>query len=164
MSDSKPRDLVPCSFIDTQRLSTFIWHRQHGCNCCPLPEGGEKYSLDVADTYRATVDYSPARGWGVMVRYPQGNSTGRGGGGLTRDEAMTWAEEHIVESLTMIRCLMGASSFGGVRPGQRTIYDSLIEHNDKDEWCQERLPEMYYRTEIGDAIGNWEAMARVDFS
>lgn len=110
----------------------FQWTKwDHGCNCSPMPENAEKYKLNLGRLYGGVVETTHDNlydkddiGWEASVLVCGRKVTGRGGGGMTRDDGMKWVEEHILEFISSI--ILAASDN---KAGQREIYDSLMERD-----------------------------------
>jgi hypothetical protein len=114
----------------------FKWTKLHGCNCSPLHNNGEKYLLNVGNIYIGIVETTHSSlddiGWSAEVQHDNKTITGKSGGGMTRDEGMTFVEHTISEYISQ---LLSVSAFNS-----REIYDSLVQTDPKTgEWKQIRL-------------------------
>jgi hypothetical protein len=116
----------------------FKWIKTHGCNCHPVPDGCERYWLNVGDLYQGTVEskkleWETGVSWSaeVFVASQVHCLTGMSGGGMTRDEGMEFVEQRIWDCLKALKAALDDP--------HREIYDALSKRNEKGEFEQERL-------------------------
>jgi hypothetical protein len=111
----------------------FTWIKREGCNCCPIPEGSEHYSLNLGRLYRGEVKFN-GKTWSaeLFIADSQHVATGQSGGTATRDDCMKLIENDILECLS--------SMMSALRDPTRKIYEALVRFDDQDNILRTEVP------------------------
>ena len=112
------------------------WTKSHGCNCHPVPEGCERYHIDVGDIYSGTVeskidDKTGELYWEASYFVLGEKAGGMSMGGTTRDTGMEFVENRITAAIT--------SFMSAHHHPNRRIFDSLVQFDGKGHAFQEEL-------------------------
>lgn len=133
------------SELEKLELEMFEWKKDtHGCNCCPVPKGGEKYTLCIGRLFVGTVkslhdkykDPEKIAAWESEVSFLGHVITGHGGGKMSRNEHMFWVETTIRE------CIKEISNTMFYKPGRRRIKDILCQTNPETGKLEQKLLEI----------------------
>ena len=110
----------------------FKWMKNEGCNCCPIPEGSEHYSLYVGRLYRGEVKFN-GKVWSakVFVTDSEHCATGVSGGTMNRDEAMKIVEDDIYKSISSLMSVFNDQT--------RKICEALTTFDEQGNAIQKEL-------------------------
>lgn len=115
----------------------FKWIKTHGCNCCPLEKGTEKYILNVGDVWGGIVQshvykHSDEVYWESIYTVCGNEVSSQSGGPWGRDENMASIEKRIIDALIQVE-------HARENPVRR-IFDALWEKDPvTGEFSQEEL-------------------------
>lgn len=110
----------------------FKWIKNEGCNCCPVPEGSQHYTLNIGRLYRGEVKFD-GEVWSakVFITDSEHCATGVSGGTMNRDEAMKIVEDDIYRCLSELQAAY-------MRP-TRKICEALVTFDEQGNPVQNEL-------------------------